>query len=185
MKLKRIFRIPLAMLAAILLFAALREPAPMPPAAGSAADLPRYVLRGAQWRSFDDEGDLRFEGSARLIDYYDDESARLQDFEVRVPGRPEQPWVARAPQGYAPSGGGERLQLVGGVEGWGAWPDGQPLQFSTPELWVDAAARALQTEAEVEVRSAGRNGSARGMHVDGQTQRVSLLADVEIRYVPR
>lgn len=184
-EMRRVFQVPLALLAAIGLFAWLRDPAPMPTGPTIGAHEPRYVLRGAQWRSYDAQGALRFEGSASLIDFFDDESARMQDFEIRVPGRQDQPWVARAPAGEVPPGGGERLRLTGGVEGHGAWPDGQTLKFSTESLWVDPGSRSLETDTPVSVKSPGREGRASGMQVDGVAQRVNLLGEVEIRYVAR
>ena len=174
----------LVIVAAVLAFALLREPAPESASPSINAEDPRYVLRGTEWRSFDADGEVRFEGRARLIDYYDDESARMRDFQVRIPGREDRAWVAWAPLGQLPAGGRERLHLSGGVEGQGSWPDGLALTFSTPELWVDAGNESLDTTAEVQVNSVGRSGRSVGMKVDGPAHSVRLLADVEIRYVP-
>lgn len=149
------------------------------------AEQPRYVLRGAQLRSFDAQGSVRFEGRASIIEYFDDESAHMRAFEVSLPGEAGTPWTARAPEAYAPAGSRDRLQLRGGVEGAGQWPDGEALAFRTPELWVDADRESLETEANVEVDSPTRRATARGLKVDGARQRLALLHDVEMRYVPR
>lgn len=157
--------------------------APVATAESSIAE-PRYVLRGAQWRSFDAQGALRFEGRASSIDYFDDESAQMRDFDVRVLGQGGTPWTAAAPEAFAPPGSRDRMQLRGGVEGHGRWPDGEALTFRTPELWVDSQAETLQTDAPVEVESPSRRGSAVGLAVSGPDQRMALLKNVEMRYAP-
>lgn len=153
--------------------------------AAQAAEQPRYVLRGTQWRSFDAAGAVSYEGRASNIEYFDDQSARLRDFEVSLLAARGAPWTATAPEGYAPPGSRDRMQLRGGVEGQGRWPDGEALQFRTPELWVDAGSESLETEARVEVDSATRRARARGLKVDGERQKLALLHEVEMRYVPR
>jgi LPS export ABC transporter protein LptC len=151
-----------------------------------AAEQPRYVLRGAEWSSFDEAGRLQFQGSADNIDYFDDESARMRAFALTVFAREGAPWLATAPEGFAPPGSDQqRLQLRGGVEGRGRWPDGEDLEFQTPDLWVDTGAEMLTTDAKVTLTSRSRNAVARGMRVAGQKQQMSLLHDVEMRYVPR
>ncbi|WP_420466776.1 LPS export ABC transporter periplasmic protein LptC [Panacagrimonas sp.] len=181
----RAYYVLLALGLGLIVAALLREPATQQSPTLAAAEKPRYEVRGAQWRSFDSEGELRLRGSAAAIDYYDDDSARMREFEVSIAGREGTPWRATAPEGYAPGGGDTRLQLRGGVEGQGAWPDGVPLQFRTPELWIDAQQETLATEAEVEVLGTLRQGRSRGMRVAGRANQVDLLNDVEIRYVPR
>lgn len=147
---------------------------------------PRYVLRGAEWSSFDEKGRLQFQGSADNIDYFDDESARMRVFALSVFARDGAPWIATAPEGYAPPGSKQqRLQLRGGVEGRGRWPDGEDLEFRTPDLWVDTQAETLTTDAKVTLESQRRNAVARGMRVSGPKHHLSLLNDVEMRYVPR
>lgn len=163
----------------------LRGTGEVPVGTADSAAQPRYVLRGAQWRSFDSAGALRFEGSAESIDYFDDESARMRQFEITALGAGGAPWHAAAPQGYAPPGSRDRVQLTGGVTGEGRWPDGETLSFKTPELWVDSATNTLETAAAVDLHSASRSGSANGLKVSGPRQRLSLLRNVEIRYVPR
>lgn len=181
----RAYYVLLALGLGLIIAAVLRDPEPLQSPTLIAAQEPRYIVRGAQWRSFDDDGELRLRGSATLINYYDDDSARMTEFEVRITGSDGTPWQASAPEGYAPGGGDERLQLRGGVEGQGAWPDGVALQFRTPDLWIDAQQETLETDAEVEVLGRLRQGRSRGMRVASQANQVDLLNDVEIRYVPR
>jgi len=157
------------------------------PTAGTTAtaEQPRYVLRGAEWSSFDENGTLEFQGSATNIDYFDDESARLHTFALSVFGAQGAPWTATAPEGYSPPGQRERLQLLGGAEGKGRWPDGEEMVFNTPQLWVDTKAETITTDEKVDLKSKSRTASARGLKVTGPKQEMSLLNEVEMRYVPR
>lgn len=163
----------------------LRGTSDAPTKTAGTAEQPRYVLRGAQWRNFDANGAVRFEGTADNIDYYDDESALMRQFKVTVLADQGSPWHVAAPEGYAPPGSRNRLQLRGGVEGEGRWPDGEALRFKTPELWVDTTAETLDTSREVSVDSASRSARARGLKVSGPKQKMSLLGEVEMRYVAR
>lgn len=151
-------------------------------AAVTEADQPRYTLRGAQWRRFDAQGQVEFEGQAQSIEYFDDESARLSQFQLTAFGASGAPWTATAPEGFAPVGA-RRLRLFGGVEGRGRWPDEEPLSFRTPELWLDSAAQQLETEAAVRVESATRQVDARGLRIKSETRQIALLHDVKMRYV--
>lgn len=175
----------LVLLLAGLAVIGLRSTGDTPAVATVADDQPRYVLRGAQWRNFDASGAVRFEGTADNIDYYDDESALMREFSVTVLADRGSPWHVAAPEGYAPPGSRSRLQLRGGVEGEGRWPDGEALRFKTPDLWVDTTAETLEASSDVSVQSATRRASARGLKVNGPKQKMSLLGEVEMRYVPR
>ena len=158
---------------------------PVAAPAAQAEEQPRYVLRGARWQSYDPAGAVRYEGRAANIAYFDDESARMKEFEVTLLAARGAPWTATAPEAFAPAGSRDRMQLRGGVEGQGRWPDGEALTFRTPDLWVDASTEVLETEAAVEVNSATRRAKARGLKVSGEKQRLALLHEVEMRYVPR
>lgn len=164
----------------ILLFRGERVTAPV---ADALADQPRYTLRGASWRRFDGDGGVAFTGVAETIRYYDDQTARMTGFQLTALDRGGAPWTATAPQGFAPAGV-ERLQLFGGVEGRGQWPDGEALDFRTEELWLDSAAQTLETALPVEIRSASRLVDARGLRVGGDPLRFELLSDVRMRYAP-
>ncbi|MGQ0700065.1 MAG: LPS export ABC transporter periplasmic protein LptC [Panacagrimonas sp.] len=166
---------------AILFF---RSGDPTPGAVAALEDTPRYTLRGAQWRRFDLQGQMEFEGRARTIDYFDDESARLSQVELTALTGSGSPWTASAPEGRAPAGE-RRVQLRGGVTGQGRWPDGEALEFTSPELWLDSAKQELTTDAAVQIESRSKQVAARGLRVRGKKQQVMLLQDVKMRYVPR
>lgn len=149
-----------------------------------ADDPARYIIRGASLRRHDEQGAVRVEGWAETIRYYDDDSAELQNFKVRVEGdRDNKPWIARASQGFSPAGNRHLLRLYGGVEGDGHWPDGEALIFNAEEVWVNAEDDSLQTDSEVTLRSASRIGKARGLRISGKRESVALRNDVEIHYV--
>lgn len=175
----------LLVLLAVLALLSLRGGKAPPVETSLAPQQPRYVLRGAEWRRYDPSGQPQFEGRAANIDYFDDDSARMNEFEVTVLAAGGAPWKASAPQGYAPPDSRHRIQLLGGVEGEGRWPDGEPLRFRTPQIWVDSEAETIETSEPVELLSATRTATGVGLKVNGMKQRVSLLRNVEMRYAPR
>lgn len=181
----RYFAPLLLVLLAGLVILSLRGGKPTPVQTTLAPELPRYVLRGAQWRRYDPSGQPQFEGRATNIDYFDDDSARMSEFEVTVLAARGAPWKASAPQGYAPPDNRHRIQLLGGVEGQGRWPDGEPLTFRTPEVWVDSQAETIETAAAVELTSATRAARGTGLKVNEKNRRITLLHNVEMRYAPR
>lgn len=174
----------LLVLLAALAILSLRGGKTTPVQSAQAPQQPRYVLRGAEWRRYDGAGQAQFEGHAENIDYFDDDSARLSQFDVVVLAARGAPWKASAPQGYAPPDSRHRLQLSGGVKGEGRWPDGEPLTFRTPEVWVDSEAETLETTEPVELNSATRAATGTGLKINGKKQKLALLHDVELRYVP-
>ena len=151
-------------------------------AANAAPEQPRYIVRGAQLQSYDEAGQIQFQGQAENIDYFDDESARMRTFEVSVLGGRGAPWTASAPEAFAPAGERHRLQLLGGVEGAGRWPDGEALRFKTESLWVNTATQTLDTEAAVQLDSATRKAAGVGLAVRSEPLRIALLHQVEMRY---
>lgn len=144
---------------------------------------PRYTVRGAQWRRLDEQGKASFDASAEQIDYFDDRSAKLRTLEVTALRGGGAPWRLNAPEGEAPQDF-ERLHLIGGVEAQGRWPDGEGLQVTTPELWLDSRAETIETESPVNLKSASREAQARGLKVDGKSQTLWLRDDVDMRYAP-
>jgi LPS export ABC transporter protein LptC len=143
---------------------------------------PRYTVRTARWQRFDVDGKPMFEATADSIEYFDDESADLHTLDLTALAGGGEPWRAAAPLGHSPPGE-HRVQLTGGVTGEGHWPDGEPLTFKTPDLWLDPAEKHLDTQSKVNIDSATRNAEATGLRVDGDQSTIHLLKDVRIRYV--
>lgn len=152
-------------------------------AAAPATEPPRYTVRTARWQRFDADGKPMFEATADSIEYFDDESAELHTLDLTaLSGGDGDPWRASAPSGHSPPGE-HRLQLTGGVKGQGHWPDGEPLEFATPDLWLDPSEKRLDTTSKVTIQSPTRSAEAVGLRVDGQHSTIHLLKDVRIRYV--
>lgn len=148
----------------------------------AAQEPPRYTVRTARWQRFDVDGRPMFEATADSIEYFDDESADLHTLDLTALAGNGEPWRAAAPMGHSPPGE-HRLQLTGGVEGHGHWPDGEPLRFATPDLWLDPGAKTLDTTSKVTIDSDSRAAEAVGLRVDGDRSTIRLLKDVRIRYV--
>ncbi len=161
----------------------LREDARPTISEDSGEEQARHLIRGASWKSHDDDGTVRVTGRANIIRYFDDESARLENFSVKIEGSDGGPWEARAPKGYSPPQNRSLLHLSGGVEGDGHWPDGEALIFNTEDVWVDSVEDLLVTDAKVTMRSASRLGRAKGLRISGKEEAVVLQHDVEIHYV--
>lgn len=183
---KKYFGPLLLVVAVALAILFLRRGEPSSVGATAEQDPPRYTVRGAQWRRFDAQGQMEFEGRAQTIAYFDDESARLATVELTALTGTGSPWTATAPNGHAPAGlsGSGRVQLSGGVTGKGRWPDGEPLEFTTRELWLDSARQELATDAAVRIESRSKRVQARGLKVNGKTQQIVLRHQVKMRYVP-
>lgn len=148
----------------------------------SPVDAPRYTMKAAEWTRLDEQGAPLVTAVADIIDVYDDDSASLRVLEVTTAsGDNGVPWKLTAPEGRAPPNE-RRLQLLGGVVGTGAWPDGEALRFTTPDLWVDPDKHALDTAAGVQFSSAHRNGRSRSLQANWATQQLRMSKDVEIRY---
>ena len=151
--------------------------------AAPGSEPPRYTLHAARWQRFDADGRPMFEATAERIEYFDDESANLHTLELTaLAGDDAEPWRASAPTGHSPPGE-HRVQLTGGVKGQGHWPDGEPLEFFTPDLWLDPSGKRLDTAAKVTIQSPSRAAEAVGLRVDGDRATIHLLNDVRIRYV--
>jgi LPS export ABC transporter protein LptC len=142
---------------------------------------PRYYVLGAEWTRLDAEGRPETRVTADLIEYFDDDSARLETLVVDQMGGTGSPWRLTSPSGYAPPYE-RRLRLDGPVQGEGRWPEGDRLEFMTDHLWVDSQAREFYTEAGVEVRGPGRNLTARGLRADWDGERLQLLHEVRLNH---
>ncbi len=156
-------------------------PAPEPQAAEPEA-LPRYKVTDGRWVRYNVRGQPEFQATAETIEYFDDESARLKTIEMHSLGGASSPWRLSAPEGFAPAHSQQRLQLRGGVTAMGHWPEGEPLNFETPYLWIDEARRQLDTDAPVLVRGRNRSARAEGLRADWVGKSVELTA-ARMQYV--
>lgn len=156
-----------------------------PPAetSASASVPPRHAVTGAVWVRLGSNGEPEFRAGAAGIDYYADGSATLHDIELDALGGHASPWHVAAPAGEVPPRE-RRLLLTGGVMAQGQYENGVDVAFETPHLWVDLLRRELHTEAPVQLQTDFRSASARGLRADFSGERVQLLNDVRVDYVP-
>lgn len=153
-------------------------------AAESPPATPRYTLKSAEWTRLDAEGQLEFVANAQLIEYFDDQSLRLQQPEVHAFGGSGSPWRLTAPEGSTPAHS-RNLLLTGPVLAMGRWPDGEELGINTEHLWLDVENKVLRTDADVTLSSATRKVLASGLIADSMGQRIELLSKVRAAYAPR
>jgi LPS export ABC transporter protein LptC len=147
---------------------------------------PRYELVDARWIRYDETGAPEFEANIETIQVFDDDSAKLQTIEMHSLGGTTSPWRITAPEGFAPAHSRSRLQLRGGVTANGKWPQGEPLAFQTPYLWIDEQQHQIYTDAPVQARGPGRSAAANGMRADWIGKTVELLGQVRTQYeLPR
>lgn len=153
-------------------------------ASAEAAETPRYILRDAQWTRLNAQGTPDYVADAKVIEYFDDHSSRLQQPVVHAFGGQQSPWRVSAPAGSTLPHS-RNLALTGGVVARGHWPDGEDLQINTEHLWIDQGQQVLRTDTDLIVDSASRKLSARGLIADANGKHVQLLNDVRGLYAPR
>jgi LPS export ABC transporter protein LptC len=175
--------LPAALLLAALYFAWQGLQGPQSAARAPAEEPPRYAVTGAQWVRLGRQGAPEFRAEAAAIDYYADDSAKLRDIRLDALGGYASPWHIVAPAGEAPPRE-RRLLLTGEVRAVGEYEDGVPVSFETTRLWVDLLRRELHTDAPVTVQAGDRSAAARGLRADFAGERVQLLNDVRVDYVP-
>lgn len=177
------FALSVALLMATLVYIAPNFQTPATAPVAPAAPLPRYTVTGAQWLRLGEQGQPEFRAQAQSIEYFADESIQLHTITLDALGGLSSPWNLRAPAGTVPPRE-RRVLLQGGVVAKGAYADGVPIDFTTDRLWVDLLRRELRTESPVLLTSDLRHASARGLKADFSGERVQLLDDVQVEYVP-
>ncbi len=144
---------------------------------------PRYALTGATWIKLDGKGQPQFRAQAAQIDFYDDDSARLQTLNVDALGGLDSAWRLNAPSGYLPPQQ-ERLRLDGPITGEGRVGDNEWAQLDAEQLWVDQDRRELSSDRPVSLTSPRKQAKARGLRADFGGKRIELRGNVEARYAP-
>lgn len=151
-------------------------------AAAPAQEPPRYAATGVQWLRLGSLGEPEFRAEAETLDYYADESVVMKQVRIDALGGYNSPWHLEAPRGQAPPHE-RRLRLSGGVRATGDLA-AERVALTTQRLWVDLLRRELYTDADVRLESDFRTATARGMRSDFNGERVQLLNDVKMDYVP-
>lgn len=145
------------------------------------ASEPRYQMRNIQITRLDDGGLPQLRIEAASIEYFDDQSARLQVLTLSAPGTDAPVWRAESPTGHVPAGE-TRLVLDGPVQGSGQWPNGEPLRFSTPTLSLDWNEHELYSDAGVYLDSRSRKVRADTLRSNWTDRSLRLSGDVRIDY---
>lgn len=145
---------------------------------------PRYVLKGAEWTRYDEQGQPEVRATALSIDYFDDKSARLNTLEMDRLGGGNGPWHLSAATGVMPANQ-ERMQLGRPVTVTGDLQDLGPVRIVSDTLWVDFERKEIHTGDSVLLSGEGRNARATGLRADWNGERVQLLQDVHVDYAPR
>ena len=144
---------------------------------------PRYVVANAEWTRLGANGKTEFHINAEHIDFYDDESARMTNMAMDGLNQGKGPWHLTSPLGQMPAHD-KRILLNKPVVITGAMKQGDPVKLTTDQLWVDGARKELYTESPVLMTRGSQQASANGMNADWAGQRLQLLHDVKVIYVP-
>ncbi|MCI0749060.1 MAG: LPS export ABC transporter periplasmic protein LptC, partial [Nevskiales bacterium] len=145
---------------------------------------PRHTATGVQWLRLNRQGEPEFHARATTLDYYADETVRLRRLTLEMLGGLDSPWRLTAPAGTALLSE-RRLLLEGEIAAESTSSEGAPIVFTTDRLWVDLLRRELRTENRVTVESGPQRATARGLRTGFSGERVQLLNEVQVDYVPR
>lgn len=146
---------------------------------------PRYALRDAEWTRMGPDGNAQFHITAATIDYYDDKSATLSDMKMDGLGGNKGAWLLTSPAGEVPAQQ-ERILLKKPVVITGKIGNGgEPIKMFTDQLWVDNQRKEIYTDLPLRLTQGSQKATAVGMRADWVGQKLNLLHDVEVIYVPR
>lgn len=146
---------------------------------------PRYALRDAEWTRLGVDGKAEFHITAATIDYYDNESAILGNMTMDGLGGEKGAWALTSPAGEMPAHQ-ERVLLKKPVVVTGQSNNGGvPIKLFTDQMWVDSKTRQIYTESPLRMTHGEQQVTATGMNADWTGQKLNLLHDVKVTYVPR
>lgn len=146
---------------------------------------PRYVLHDAEWTRLGPDGKAQFHVTAATIDYYDDKSAILSTMTMDGLGGDKGAWRLTSPNGEVPAEE-ERILLKKPVVITGTSNNGrEPIKMFTDQLWVDNKRKEIYTDLPIRLTQGAQQATATGMRADWVGQKLDLLHDVEVNYVPR
>lgn len=149
------------------------------------APRPRYALRDAEWTRLGPDGHAQFHITAATIDYYDNKSAILSNMTMDGLGGERGAWLLTSPAGEVPAQQ-ERILLKKPVVITGKSNNGgEPIKMFTDQLWVDNKRKEIYTDLPLRLTQGAQQATAVGMRADWTGQKLDLLHDVEVTYVPR
>lgn len=146
---------------------------------------PRYALRDAEWTRLGADGKTQFHITATTIDYYENKSAIIGNMTMDGLGGNKGSWTLTSPAGEMPSNQ-ERILLkkpvvVTGLPNRG----GEPIKLFTDQMWVDSKRKEIYTESPLRMTQGEQQATATGMNADWAGEKLNLLHDVKVTYVPR
>lgn len=146
---------------------------------------PRYALRDAEWTRLGPDGNPQFHITAATIDYYDNKSAILSNMTMDGLGGNKGAWLLTSPAGEVPAQQ-QRILLKKPVVITGkSSHGGEPIKMFTDQLWVDNQRKEIYTDLPLRMTQGAQQAKATGMRADWVGQKLELLHDVEVTYVPR
>ncbi len=146
---------------------------------------PRYALRDAEWTRLDTDGKAQFHITAATINYYENESAIMSNMTMDGLGGEKGAWTLSSPAGEMPAHQ-ERILLKKPVVITGQSDQtGGPIKLFTDQLWVDNTRKEIYTESPLRMTQGEQQATATGMNADWAGEKLNLLHDVKVTYVPR
>jgi len=146
---------------------------------------PRYALRDAEWTRLGPDGKAQFHITATTIDYYDNESAIMSNMTMDGLGGDKGAWTLTSPAGEMPAEQ-ERILLKNPVVVTGQPNNGrEPIKLITDQMWVDNKRKEIYTDSPIRMTQGSQEATANGMQADWLGQKLELMHDVKVTYVPR
>jgi LPS export ABC transporter protein LptC len=145
---------------------------------------PRYSMRNAEWTRLGADGRAEFHVTAETIDYYVDESARMSNMILDGLDGGRGPWRLTSPAGEMPAHETRMLLKKPVVMTGLPKQGGSAVRLTTDQMWVDSKRKELYTESPVLMTRGNEQASATGMRADWAGQKIDLLHDVKVTYVP-
>jgi len=146
---------------------------------------PRYALRDAEWTRLGTDGKAQFHIAAATIDYYENESALMTHMTMDGLGGEKGAWTLTSPAGEMPAHQ-ERILLKKPVVITGqSNRTGEPIKLFTDQLWVDNKRKEIYTESPLRMTQGEQQATAVGLRTDWAGEKLDLLHDVKVTYVPR
>ncbi len=156
--------------------------APVPP---GQAD---YYIRDARMSAMGEDGQLLYQVQADEVLHYPDTSASLSNVNVHYQSRERGLWRLSAREGRMPphaAGEQETVELTGGVTVAGQRSGAERLtRVTMPDAVIRPQAGTLRTDAPVKVQEPGIAADAQGLELDIVNDKLNLLKNVRVRYVP-
>ena len=145
---------------------------------------PRYIVRDAEWTRLGADGHPQFHVTASTIDYYDDQSAVLGNMTMDGLSGSKGAWTLTSPAGQMPDNQ-ERVLLKKPVVATAhSSRSGEPIQLYTDQMWVDSKRKEIYTDAPIRMIQGQQQATATGLRADWAGQKLDLLHDVKVTYVP-